>query len=319
MLRVLVVGVPRGGTTWVGKALGNSDATAYVHEPDGTRDPMAFRHRALDRQGQFDFLNVGDLAPEYERLWDGAFSGGRARRSMYARLVVRALDGLPREERNAARLGNRLSLTTKFVLRGARPLLPRRDVDAVVVKSVHAAMSLEWIYGVIEDLRVLVVAREPRNVLASHVAIGFGPPAPLMLAAARRSMQDRWGLEIKTPEAPMAHSALLCVCLMLGLHDGLRRHPEWQMISHERACEDPHVALARTAESLGLRFGDRAKAFVSDSDREGTGYETARKASELADKWKERLTSEDVDVIENVLEQVPRELWQVPQPQLPRS
>ena len=39
MTRVLILGVPRSGTTWSGRALGATEHAAYVNEPDGFVDP----------------------------------------------------------------------------------------------------------------------------------------------------------------------------------------------------------------------------------------------------------------------------------------
>ena len=41
--QVLIVGVARSGTTWVGQTLGRTQGVHYVHEPDGDHDAFAFR------------------------------------------------------------------------------------------------------------------------------------------------------------------------------------------------------------------------------------------------------------------------------------
>ena len=48
MRSILVLGLPRRGTTWVGRALGATSGTVYVHEPDGVHEPFAYRARIRD-------------------------------------------------------------------------------------------------------------------------------------------------------------------------------------------------------------------------------------------------------------------------------
>ena len=88
MGRVLLAGVPRSGTSWTGEALGHAANVAYVDEPDGFRDAFAFR--VMMRYGENPALAPGEDAPEYERLWAGAFAGGRAPSGLKARLAQRA-------------------------------------------------------------------------------------------------------------------------------------------------------------------------------------------------------------------------------------
>ena len=46
--RLLIVGVPRSGTSWLGRALAMSADASYVHEPDHERYVIAAMHAALD-------------------------------------------------------------------------------------------------------------------------------------------------------------------------------------------------------------------------------------------------------------------------------
>ena len=71
---LLIVGVPRSGTTWTGRVLGRTEGAVYVNEPDGFRDPFAFR--VMLARGENPIVGVGESASDYERLWRGALAGG---------------------------------------------------------------------------------------------------------------------------------------------------------------------------------------------------------------------------------------------------
>ncbi len=61
MSALLIAGVPRSGTTWIGRALGNTEGAAYVNEPDGFRDPLAFR--TMVDHGENPILEPGAASP----------------------------------------------------------------------------------------------------------------------------------------------------------------------------------------------------------------------------------------------------------------
>ena len=101
MTTVLIVGVPRSGTTWVGQALGHTDGAVYVNEPDGDHDPS--RSGPAPATSWLRCSRAGEPAPEWDRLWAGSFAGGRyagtprdrIARALYARTPTGpALGGL---------------------------------------------------------------------------------------------------------------------------------------------------------------------------------------------------------------------------------
>jgi hypothetical protein len=212
------------------------------------------------------------------------------------------------EERRSARAGARLPLRLRFAIAASVPFAPCPDAGSVVVKSVNAALAADWIYERF-DPGVLVVQRDLRNVLASWIAMGFGPPSPGVVATLRDEARRRWRVDLTVSDDKTVRTTVLCAVSMLALYDGLRRHPEWHALSHELACTDPLGSLRRAADDLDLEWSADAEAFVRASDRPGTGYATNRVAAELPDQWQRRLTPEQVDRVEGVLAQIPSELW----------
>ena len=94
--RVLVAGIPRSGTTWVGRVLGQADGSCYVHEPDNhlVRPEAWWAKREL---GAYPRLHPGPPAADYERLFRVAFAGGARPSLLYtwARALHRCV---PRRE-----------------------------------------------------------------------------------------------------------------------------------------------------------------------------------------------------------------------------
>jgi hypothetical protein len=75
---VLIAGVPRSGTTWIGECLSAASTTAYVHEPDNelARPSAARAKRGI---GPYPVLAPGESAPEFDRLWERLFDDRSAR------------------------------------------------------------------------------------------------------------------------------------------------------------------------------------------------------------------------------------------------
>ena len=44
-----------------------------------------------------------------------------------------------------------------------------------------------------------------------------------------------------------------------------------------------------------------ATTFVAESDRQGSGFVTARVAAQQVDRWRERLSGDDVELVRSVL------------------
>ena len=263
MTTVLIAGVPRSGTTWVGQALGHTDGAVYVNEPDGDHDPFAFRARLGHLVAPV--LQPGDAAPEWEQLWAGSFAGGRyagtardrVARAVYARTRV--------DQRWDAWLGGRESVALQLAGRLALPRVADPEARHVVVKSVRSELAIEWIVERFRP-RVLIVDRHPLNVLASWIELDFvrdGREAASVADYARR----RFGVEPPSPDDPqLVQQAFYFGVLASGLRAAVERHPEWTTMSHEELCVDSDTRFEALATGLGLEWSDEARQFLDESN-----------------------------------------------------
>src|SRR3954470_8181444 len=75
--RILVVGTPRSGTSWVGQALAAAQGAREVGEPDN-EDNFPYAIKAKAGLGRFPVVPAGSRGPPASAaLWEGAFAGGR--------------------------------------------------------------------------------------------------------------------------------------------------------------------------------------------------------------------------------------------------
>lgn len=302
MVRVLLAGVPRSGTSWTGTALGHAMDVRYVDEPDGFRDAFAFR--VMMRHGENPRLDPGEAASDYERLWAGAFAGGYPPRGIPDRLATLAYRKAGTPARRRARSGDRVSPWLRIAQRLARPPVGIGAPDNVVVKSVQCARSVEWIVDRFAP-KVVLIARHPLNTIASWRELEF-VRNPREHNALANEAATRWGVVAPERDAPLlAHQSFEFAVLTTLLAEAAARHAEWIVVRHEDLCRDAPTELRGLAERIGLVWSDAADEFVRNSDREGSGFMTARVTSEQPERWRDRLQPEDVALIRSVLASFP--------------
>lgn len=310
MNRVLVVSMPRAGTTWVGQTLGRTDGACYVGEPDNERkEPYAlFAKKNLSR---FPALSSKDDAPELAQLWDMAFEGrvfGKRYRELAARSLLRTTT--PAEVNRASCGPNRHS-SMRLRLVGALACPPSRaqNASSVVVKSVYAPLCLEWLHCRYHP-KVLVVLRHPLNMISSWLSLGYRDSMLDEDEAVRSRFIEPLGLPLPDRDAsPLARIAWEVGLMNSVLENAFTLHSDWSIATHERLCEDPAGEFERFAELLGLQWGGAARRFVEESNRPGSGYAPQRIASEQPQRWRSRLRDEQVSEIASVLRGFPLRTW----------
>ena len=186
----------------------------------------------------------------------------------------------------------------------AVPPGPVAEARHVVVKSVHCALSIEWIVQRFSPT-VLVVERDPRNVMASWMDLGMGGDRRENEVLARVA-SERWGLEAPPSDASkLVQRTFVFGVLATALREAAQRNPTWIVASHDDLCRDPEPKFAALLERLGLEYGEAAHEYVVGSDRAGEGFRTQRRTRDQPEKWRERLTPEDAAAIEQELDRFP--------------
>jgi hypothetical protein len=172
---------------------------------------------------------------------------------------------------------------------------------------VHGPLALEWI-GRRFNPEVVVVRRHPYNVLASRLEMGFRP-GERDVRSSGQFAAHAWGVEPVRPDDPKLFQAAFHLgVILLALSDAVQRHPEWHMVSHEELCLDPVARLSAVAGRIGLEWTPNTEAFVRESNRPGSGYATNRVAEEQPQRWRARLSPEQVSMIDAALARLPDRL-----------
>jgi hypothetical protein len=316
---VLLVGVPRSGTTWIAAALSHCDSATMVSEPDND-----FHHvHAMDAKatlGRYPVLRPGDEAPRYAQLFRTAFTEtdpdadrlGERRRALAKKLVAgddEAVGGVMAEPDGPWPWRLRAARVVTAPLRPGRPATGPR-----IVKTVHAPLAAEWLLDQLRPDAAFVVVRHPANVIGSWRDLGwdltrfpwpnarmwreYGPPE----GNPGPGRPDDW------VERGAWHFALLAHALVMAAaaHD-------LRVIDHEDVLADPAGSLAELAEHLGLAWTDEATMWVGARDQPGEGYDIHRVAAKEQGRWRERLTPAELAVVADVVGRFPllRQRWEL--------
>src|SRR5579864_678862 len=162
---ILMLGVPRSGTTWIEHVFGAGPGVCIVHEPDNeTERPWPLI--AKSGLGRFPRLQPGERAPRYEALWREALTGGpHSLRAKWAHKQQQKHFSLEVAEA-ACDAQRRLPLAAHTLALLARPGVSSSGSEHVLVKSVHSVLSADWLAERFQPA-FMVVRRDPVEVVAS--------------------------------------------------------------------------------------------------------------------------------------------------------
>jgi hypothetical protein len=295
--RILVLGVARSGTTWLAAALGKTEGARVINEPDNVdADPARDAGGRLGF-GPYPILDRGQRAPQFRALWDLSFAA-RVPRNGWQLKVGRLVLRLPRRLRDP------------FLRRSAQAVsaLPGR-APHVVVKSIYAMLAVDWIAANYQP-RIIVIQRNPLNVISSWAELGVHGFDLL----ARPRIADRYlhrlGVVPPGPDASQLQRIAAWVgVLTTVLNEELERHPDWLLVTHEYLCADPETRIREVCEWAGLTWTPDAASFLAESNRPGEGFSSVRITRDQPDRWRRRLSDEQVVEIEEVLAQFPSRGW----------
>jgi hypothetical protein len=304
---IVIVGLPRSGTTWTLRALGSAEGTDRILEPDNEDKYPASIH-AKRAVGRYPVLQPGDEAAAYRRLWAWILEGAHEdRRSRLARRLL----GPGNSDRIHEGRVDPVTWLAATVAREPRGHAPDDGVDRrLVVKSIHAQLGTEWLAAEF-DIDVLLLLRHPANVLASWMELNLKDARNSTLEnrpEIRSRYLEPWDVPLPGPD-PIERMSWRIGLLVAALEDARSRHPEWHLRTHEQLCLDPPGQFRQLYAELGLDWGEPSEAFLAGHNTPGSGFAVNRVASELSGSWQRRLDDEQVATLRRVLAWFPITTW----------
>jgi hypothetical protein len=164
----------------------------------------------------------------------------------------------------------------------------------VVIKTVHAPLAADWIASRVAG-RVVVSLRHPLNIVASWVEFGWGGCA----LDSHPKVLDRyvrpWGIRsLEMGCSDLARAAWEVALFIFALTLASKEHPDWIVVRHEVLCLDPATQFKALFDALGLQWTGQTETYLFEHDRPGSGHHTFRVGWDQPERWRHRLTADQV-------------------------
>lgn len=292
---VLVTGMARSGTTWVGRMLCASGALGYVNEPFNlsvspgtTRVPVDHWYTYITADNEDPFLPALTETLAFRYRLGRELSKCRSRTDVH----------------------HTLKMWWSFVRsRGRRPL----------VKDPHAVFSAEWFAERLGS-DVVVTVRHPAAVVSSWKRLGWTFDFRHLLEQPDllRDRLEPFRLEMEAALSPTCdlvdRIALLWRVVYHVVAEYHDRCPEFHVVRQEDLSQAPQDGFARLYAELGLPFTlEAAHAVAASSGSENpaeasidTPHEIRMDSRASLESWKGRLSAQELGRVRRITEETAR-------------
>lgn len=306
---ILVFGMPRSGTTWIGKLFDSHPDTLYRHEPDSVRrlsmplfPEKEDEHRYHDELEKFVATLPRMRSPEVigkQPLFSKSYQS-TAGLTVYRASVV------------AAKAASRIRRHFPCVY---RPTARNSERASVVWKSVESSGRLGTCIDALPGIRAIHLMRHPcgyvASVLRGHAARRFAGEAPneddrwlLKLLLATRTGKQR-GLTVDdlarlTLEERLAWRwVLIQEKVLADIGDSERV----LTVRYEDVCAEPLAMTRRMFEFVGLDWQEQTERFVQSSTQANRSdyYSVFKNPHASAERWRSELAPDVIQRIQRVL------------------
>jgi hypothetical protein len=288
---ILVTGMHRSGTSWVGRMLSASREAVYLHEPLNPVRALTLLRQPLPIQYLYvTSENEGEYIDAFRRLLTFPLDSARLEQ------------GVPQKLRRTARL-------LHARLTGARALL----------KDPFAVFSVPWFVQRL-GADVVVVVRRPLALVGSTKRLNWGFDTTSLLRQPLL-LRDRLGpfradLEAQ-PTTIVGQAALLWRLVYGVVGDYERELPRIRIVRHEDLSLDPLGGFEQLYEQLGLSFSARARRAIERTTNPVNPKETpvddpgaiALDSRANLETWRQRLTADEVELVRRETDEVARAFY----------
>ena len=316
---ILIAGLPRSGTTWIGEIISTDKNIRYYYEPDNEKI-NSYAYYFKKTVHRFPFRLAESSSDDYYYLWKNAFSGIPLRKlnTLLFKLFYRS--NVPHIE---AEIGNKTGFIyidqemkdvndgtwrvpfkqeEHIILSALAKIFIRKKTakfkHQIVIKSVHSPLCLEWIDFNFSP-KIVIVLRNPFALYASYKRL-FMPDAFRNILSQnnlKSFMHDRLGID-SIPKNGIAEEAIFQIILVYKILAGqLKSNNHWNFISHDRLCFNPVEQYKALYSNLGLHFDSAVENKLNDLNTSGGGFIPKRIGKDQPMKWKKELTQKEVDLI----------------------
>ena len=288
---ILVTGMHRSGTTWVGKMLSANSGVTYIWEPLHAMEARGSFNSAVPRWYTY-------VCEENEGAYVDAFED-----ALRLRYHLRAALPHIRGVRAVARTGEEMLRFAHGRIRRTRPLL----------KDPFAVFSSEWFAHRL-GCRVVITVRHPAAVVSSLKRLGWPfdlgdlLAQPLLMRDWLAPMRNDLEQASARPQDAVGSGSFLWRAIYAIVAELERRHPNFIVVRNEDLSRDPIGGYERLYDALDLSFTPAARRAVVRSSKSSNKKEvTSSKPIDIKvdsraniGNWRHRLDAEEIDRVRSI-------------------
>jgi hypothetical protein len=253
---LLVTGLPRSGTSWVGKMLEASGEVVYVNEPMNPQHPPGQSPGVLDATVTHRFQYISDDDEQWRRAFE---------KTLGLRYGFRAELGRNRSAYDLARMAKYGTSFTTGRLRGRRAMLD----------DPFAIFSTGWLVQQM-GVEAVVLVRDPVSFVGSWRALNWRIhfhellEQPALVRDHLGPYVDRMRALVGSPDW-LARTCLLWEATYDVVDRAFRQIPGVHVIGYESLVQDPMGGFADLYRRFGLTWSDEAAGRVREATTEKAG------------------------------------------------
>ena len=301
---ILVLGLARSGTTWLGKIFDSHPDTTYRHEPDRDEALPGLPRIVMEAQTwltQSTIRKFADGLPELQRVDQAASLPVFRKRSEswfgFRRRTV---------ETWAARLAGRRLVNFRLPDFCLGPQFAHRRL---VWKSVGSVGRTSAIIEALPLTHVVFIIRHPCGVIHSRAR---GVRARLMKPISRSEFNELLSLPLHSfagvaaPPSPAAGrfelEAYRWACLNSKALKEIEGNGRCCSVRYEDLCTDPKAVASRLFDRVGLSWDPQVERFIERSTSSDTRrfYSVYRRAESI-DAWKDAMPRPDQERVQQLV------------------
>ncbi|MGH9324269.1 MAG: sulfotransferase [Vicinamibacteria bacterium] len=263
---ILLISLPRAGSTWVGRILGSSDESLYLDEPL--------------TQSYLDLMGKRASFFEYDACEN---------KVIYDRLATLAFQGVPR-------------FIERIVPYPEQWSIFGRHVKRVVVKEINL-LVLEVLMKRFRP-RIVYLLRHPVAVARSFHSLGWNGDQfrERFATSTLSSLEERFRIPYGADF--WEQSGALQAIVQNTTMDTMAAPADYTVVRYEDICNDPVGEFSKLFDFCELPFSSKDRQRIEDSTNEKTayrpgGYDIARNSKEMVDRWRTDVSRENVERVRN--------------------
>lgn len=307
---ILLFGMPRSGTTWIGKIFDSHPDTLYRHEPDSwgllNSIPLMAAAESAEKYAA-DVRNFCGRLPGM-KLTKVAASTPMFRKKYYSPLRYQLFRLNVLAVKAAAKLFGELPIYNLIRTEDMR------DVR-VVWKSIESLGRLGVIERAVQPCFGIHIARHPCGYVASVLRgeaqqrftsdISASEDMGLLALCLDTATARQHGLTLESLKRmhPVERLAWRWVLFNAKAMEDIEGEPNCMTLRYEDLCRDPLGVAKQLFDFTQLKWNSQTEKFVSQSTSKNDGryYGVVKDPLKASSKWKDELAAADIDRIFSIV------------------